>query len=271
MKIAFIGGGNMAGALIGGLMARTGSAHTVQVADPGDAARARLEQQWSINCFKHTAQAIAGMDVIVLAVKPQVLPNVLQEISTLLQADQLLVSIVAGATIDLIKSQLNLSPPVVRSMPNMPALIGMGITGLYADEICSAAQRDMAEELMRAAGEVVWLDKEALLNVVTAVSGSGPAYVFYLIEAMRNAGVRLGLPLEVAEKLALHTARGAGNMAVLSEVDIAELRHRVTSKGGTTQAAIEQLQNGHFEALIDQAIDAAARRGQELAGIGETP
>lgn len=265
MKIAFIGGGNMATALISGLYAARQSIATIQVADPGPDVRQRLQEQWPLSCFATAAEAIEDMDVIVLAVKPQILPLVLEEIGSLVNAGQLIISIVAGIPVSRIARNMQAAPPIVRSMPNTPALIGLGITGLYASENCTQQQRRMAEELMQAAGEVVWLEKENLLDVVTAVSGSGPAYFFYLIEAMRNAGTRLGLPGDIAAKLALHTAYGASTMAMQSGVDVPELRKRVTSKGGTTQAALEQLESGGFEGLVNAAIAAATQRGQELA------
>lgn len=264
MKIAFIGGGNMATALIGGLLSPANSTHTIRVVDPGPGVKERLERQWPVNCFTQASAAIKGMDAVVLAVKPQVLPVVLQQISQLLSPGQLVISIVAGIPISQILAQLDGSPPVIRTMPNTPALIGLGMTGLYAQENCSIEQRDCAQQLMQAAGEVVWLEDENLLDVVTAVSGSGPAYIYYLTEAMRNAGTRLGLPVEVATKLALQTAYGASTMAVQSDMDLEELRRRVTSKGGTTQAALEKLEAGGFESLVYSAIQAATQRGQEL-------
>lgn len=269
MRIAFIGGGNMATALIGGLFSAQGKVKKIQVADPNPEVRERLEKRWPVICFSHAADASKGMDAIVLAVKPQILPMVLEEIGDLVSAEQLVISIVAGIPVSRMAAQLKSSPAIVRTMPNIPALIGLGITGLYASKRCNPAQRQMAQELMQAAGEVVWLDQESLLDVVTAVSGSGPAYLFYLMEAMRNAATRLGLPADIAEKLVLHTASGASAMALQSDVDVAELRRRVTSRGGTTQAALEQLEAGHFEDLVDSAIAAATRRGQELAGNGE--
>jgi len=265
MRIAFIGGGNMATALIGGLYAKHDQVEQIQIADPSQDVKERLEGRWPINCFNSAADAISGMDTIVLAVKPQILPAVLDEIGGLLTPDQLVISVVAGIPVSRITEQLGASQPIVRTMPNTPALIGLGITALYASEVCSLDQRQKADNLMQAGGETVWLDNESLMNVVTAVSGSGPAYFFYLIEAMRNAGIRLGLREDVAGKLALHTAYGASAMAVDGDVDVAELRRRVTSKGGTTEAALETFAAGDFENLVDSAISAATQRGQELA------
>ena len=269
MRIAFIGGGNMATALISSVFASRHNVDRINVADPGVEARERLKRQWPVHCFENAAEAIKGMEAIVLAVKPQVLPTVLEEIGSLVTSEQLMISIVAGIHTSQIAAKLESEPPIVRTMPNTPALIGLGITGMYARINCNLAQRELTQNLMESAGEVVWLDKESLLDVVTAVSGSGPAYFYYLVECLRNAGTRLGLPAEVAAKLALHTAHGASAMAVQSDADVIELRQRVTTKGGTTEAALEQLDAGHFEQLIDKAITAATKRGQELANSGE--
>ena len=265
MRIGFIGGGNMATALISRLFASRHSVDRVQVADPGAAAREYLQKRWPVTCYASGTEAIKGMDAIVLAVKPQVLPQVLEEIKELVTDRQLIISIVAGITTSQIAAHLDANPPIVRTMPNTPALIGLGITGMYARVNCTLAQRELAQNLMESAGEVVWLDKESLLDVVTAVSGSGPAYFYYLVECLRNAGTSLGLPAEVAAKLALHTAHGASVMALQSELDVVELRQRVTTKGGTTEAAMATLDAGHFEQLIDSAITAATLRGRELA------
>lgn len=268
MRIAFIGGGNMATALISSLYASRHNVDRIQVADPGIDARERLQRQWPVHCFEKAADAIVGMDAIVLAVKPQVLPIVLEEIGDLITDRQLLISIVAGIHTSQIAAQLQSNSPIVRTMPNTPALIGLGITGMYARVNCSLAQRELAQNLMESAGEVVWLDKESLLDVVTAVSGSGPAYFFYLVECLRNAGTRLGLPEDVAARLALYTAYGSSTMAVQSDIDVSQLRKQVTTPGGTTQAALEQLDAGHFAQLIDSAIEAATLRGQELSNEG---
>jgi pyrroline-5-carboxylate reductase len=268
MRIGFIGGGNMATALISSLFASRHNVDRVQVADPGAAAREFLQKRWPVACYERAADAIKGMDAIVLAVKPQVLPMVLAEIQDLVTDQQLIISIVAGIPTSQIAAHLTSSPPIVRTMPNTPALIGLGITGMYARVNCTLAQRELSQNLMESAGEVVWLDKESLLDIVTAVSGSGPAYFYYLVECLGKAGTRLGLPADIASKLALHTAHGASVMAVQSDADVTTLRQQVTTKGGTTEAALEQLDAGHFEQLIDTAITAATRRGQELAEEG---
>ena len=265
MRIAFIGGGNMATALISSLFASRHSVDLIQVADPGPGVRERLQRKWPVHCFEYAADAIKGMDAIVLAIKPQVLPLVLDEIGDLVTSDQLVISIVAGIHTSQIAAKLKATSPIVRTMPNTPALIGLGITGMYAPINCNLAQRELTQNLMESAGEVVWLDRENLLDVVTAVSGSGPAYIYYLVESLRDAGTRLGLPTDVAAKLALYTAYGASTMAVQSDVDIIELRENVTTTGGTTEAAMDKLQAGNFAGLVDSAIAAATRRGQELS------
>jgi pyrroline-5-carboxylate reductase len=268
MKIAFIGGGNMATALISSLFASRHNVDRIKVADPGTGVRERLQRRWPVTCFGTASEAIKGMDAIVLAVKPQILPLVLEEIKDLVTHEQLVISIVAGIPTSQIAEKLASNPPIVRTMPNTPALIGLGITGMYARVNCNLAQRELTQNLMESAGEVVWLEKESLLDVVTAVSGSGPAYFYYMIETLRNAGTRLGLPAEVAAKLALHTAHGASAMAVQSDVDVVELRQRVTTPGGTTQAAMEQFTKSHFEQVVNAAVEAATIRGTELAGEG---
>jgi pyrroline-5-carboxylate reductase len=268
MRIAFIGGGNMATALISSLFASRHSVDRIQVADPGPGVRERLQRKWPVHCFEYAADAIKGMDAIVLAIKPQVLPLVLDEIGDLVTSDQLVISVVAGIHTSQIAAKLKAASPIVRTMPNTPALIGLGITGMYAPINCNLVQRELTQNLMESAGEVVWLDRENLLDVVTAVSGSGPAYFYYLVESLRDAGTRLGLPADVAAKLALYTAYGASTMAVQSDVDIIELRENVTTTGGTTEAAMDKLQAGNFAGLVDSAIAAATRRGQELSDKG---
>jgi len=265
MRIAFIGGGNMATALISSLFASRHNVDRIKVADPDTNVKERLQKRWPVTCYQRASEAIKDMDAIVLAVKPQILPIVLDEIGDLVSDKQLVISIVAGIHTSQIAEQLKSNPPIIRTMPNTPALIGLGITGMYARVNCSLAQRELTHNLMESAGEVVWLEKESLLDVVTAVSGSGPAYFYYLVECLRNAGVRLGLPEEVAAKLALHTANGASAMALQSDVDVTELRDRVTTPGGTTEAAMDQLKEGDFEQLVDAAITAATNRGLQLS------
>ena len=269
MKVTFIGGGNMATALISGLSQSRPGPDWIHVRDPSSEACERLETEYQVECMASAAQAIDQADTIVLAIKPQVMPAVLAELGGLVEPGQLVISIAAGVNIGTIVGALGADQAVIRVMPNTPALIGKGISGLFAAPACTAEQRETAERLFAAAGASVWVEDEALINVVTAVSGSGPAYYFLLTEALREAGRSLGLSATVAARLALHTANGAGAMAMQGGVDVAELRRRVTSPGGTTQAALEAFESGNFRQLVYRAVKAAADRAQELATAGD--
>ncbi len=263
-RIAFIGAGNMAASLIGGLRAKGLEAAQIRASDPGEETRAKVSAEHGIETFADNAQAIDGVDVVVLAVKPQAMKAVCEAIRPSLQPNQLVVSIAAGITCASMTAWLG-EQPIVRCMPNTPALLRQGVSGLYATSEVTAQQRQQAEELLSAVGIALWLDEEQQLDAVTAVSGSGPAYFFLLIEAMTAAGVKLGLPKEIAEQLTVQTALGAAHMAVSSDVDAAELRRRVTSPNGTTEAAIKSFQAGGFEALVETALGAAAHRSAEMA------
>lgn len=263
-RIAFIGAGNMAASLIGGMRAQGVEASRLRASDPGAETRARIQAEQGIEVFEDNAQAIAGADVIVLAVKPQVMKAVCQTLQPELKAGQLVVSIAAGITCQSLQGWLG-DCPVVRCMPNTPSLLRQGVSGLYATAEVSDAQRQQAEQLLSAVGTVVWVEQEQQIDAVTAVSGSGPAYFFLMIEAMTAAGEKLGLSRETASQLTLQTALGAAHMAVASDVDAAELRRRVTSPAGTTEAAIRFFQGNGFEALVEQALQAAAHRSAELA------
>jgi pyrroline-5-carboxylate reductase len=268
-RIAFIGAGNMAASLIGGLRAQGVPAERIRASDPGAEQRAKVSAEHGIFICADNAEAVAGVDVIVLAVKPQVMKSVCQALAPHLTEGQLIVSIAAGIPCDSLErwlgEQAAAVPAIVRCMPNTPALLGQGVSGLYATARVSAEQRHQAEQLLSAVGVALWLDDEQQIDAVTAVSGSGPAYVFLLIEAMTAAGEQLGLPRATAAQLTLQTALGAARMALESEVDAAELRRRVTSPNGTTEAAIKSFQAGGFEALVHQALTAAATRSAELA------
>ncbi|PQP04802.1 pyrroline-5-carboxylate reductase [Pseudomonas frederiksbergensis] len=263
-RIAFIGAGNMAASLIGGLRAKGLDAAQIRASDPGEETRARVHAEHGIEVFADNVQAIDGVDVVVLAVKPQAMKAVCEAIRPSLKPNQLVVSIAAGITCASMNNWLG-AQPIVRCMPNTPALVRQGVSGLYATAQVSAEQRQQAQELLSAVGIALWLDEEQQLDAVTAVSGSGPAYFFLLIEAMTAAGVKLGLPRETAAQLTLQTALGAAHMAVASDVDAAELRRRVTSPAGTTEAAIKAFQAGGFEALVEKALGAAAHRSAEMA------
>jgi len=262
--IAFVGAGNMAASLIGGLRAQGVAASTIRASEPGTEQRARLQQEHGITTFANNADAIAGADLIVLAVKPQIMKAVCQDLAAHLAPNQVIISIAAGISCASLENWLG-ERPVVRCMPNTPALLRQGVSGLFANPRVSAAQKAQAEQVLSAVGLALWLDSEAQIDAVTAVSGSGPAYFFLLIEAMTEAGEKLGLPRETAAQLSIQTALGAARMASESDVDAAELRRRVTSPNGTTEAAIKTFQAGGFEALVQQALNAAANRSTELA------
>jgi pyrroline-5-carboxylate reductase len=264
MRIAFIGAGNMASSLIGGLLAKGLDAARIRASDPGAETRARVSAEHGIELFSDNAQAVQDADVIVIAVKPQVMKAVCQDLRAHLKPHQLLISIAAGITSTSLQNWLG-NQPLVRCMPNTPALLGKGVSGLFATAAVTGEQRQQAEELLSAVGIAVWVDTEAQIDAVTAVSGSGPAYFFLLIEAMTDAGVKLGLPREVAKQLAEQTALGAAHMAVGSDVDAAELRRRVTSPAGTTEAAIKSFQADGFAATVEKALSAAAHRSAEMA------
>lgn len=268
-RIAFIGAGNMAASLIGGLRAQGVPAERIRASDPSAEQRARLGAEHGIFLCAENAEAVAGADVVVLAVKPQVMKPVCQALAPSLTGNPLIVSIAAGIPCASLEQWLGSSsakkPAIVRCMPNTPALLRQGVSGLFANAQVSSAQRAQAEQLLSAVGVALWLDEEKLIDAVTAVSGSGPAYFFLLIEAMTAAGEQLGLPRETAAQLTLQTALGAARMATESDVDAAELRRRVTSPNGTTEAAIKAFQAGGFETLVHQALNAAAARSAELA------
>lgn len=263
-RIAFIGAGNMASSLIGGLLAKGLAAAQIRASDPGADTRAKVTAEHGIEAFADNAQAIQDADVIVIAVKPQVMKAVCENLRPHLKPHQLLVSIAAGITCASLLKWLG-DQPLVRCMPNTPALLGKGVSGLFATADVTPEQRQQTQELLSAVGIVFWVDTEAQIDAVTAVSGSGPAYFFLLIEAMTEAGVKLGLPHDVAAQMAQHTALGAAHMAVSSDVDAAELRRRVTSPAGTTEAAIKSFQADGFEASVEKALRAAAHRSAEMA------
>lgn len=265
MRIGFIGGGNMATALISGLLRKPAAGHFIRVCDPSEQARTRLRSEFGVETYDRADVAIENSDVIVLAIKPQVIPIALAEIRNTILPTQLVLSIAAGTTIAGIEAQLNPLQPVIRSMPNTPALIGAGISGLCASNHCKPHHREQAECILSAAGDTVWIENEALMDAVTAVSGSGPAYYFLLTEALAKAGEQLGLPTEVALQLATQTCIGAGAMLAQTGEGAAELRKRVTSPGGTTQAALEAFERGGLRELVKQAVQAADLKGKELS------
>lgn len=266
MKLAFIGGGHMTTSLVGGLRARGADPGDIVVSDPVAAQRERLEFDFGVRTTPGNAAAIRDADLVVLAVKPQDMAAAAQSLcAELATRRRVVVSIAAGIRIANLLHWLGDGMPVVRTMPNRPALIGAGITAACAGPGVSDPDRDSVERVLAAAGPLVWLDDESLMDAVTAVSGSGPAYFFLLVEALEDAGASLGLPRDVARQLATHTALGAGRMLTESPDPPARLREQVTSKGGTTAAALAVLEDAGVRDIFAAAIAAAARRSTELA------
>ena len=263
MKISFIGGGNMATALIGGLLRQGASAAHISVVEPFEAARAKLTQDFGVACTATPGAGVAASELIVMAVKPQNMREAAAAVAPQLK-QQLVLSIAAGTRVADLSRWLGGHPAIVRTMPNTPALIGMGITGMFAASAVSTGQRAAAEQVLRAVGDVVWIDDEALIDPVTAISGSGPAYVFYFLEALAEAGVKLGLDAADAKRLALTTFAGAAKLAADSPDDFATLRSKVTSKGGTTAAALAVMAERQVKEAIIAAAEAASARGREM-------
>ncbi len=265
--IAFIGCGNMGASLIGGLVASGYPANLITAADPDAEKRAVMVNRHGIAAYGDNITAIRGASAIVLAVKPQVLKETLTPMSAALRTGgSVIMSVAAGVRTETIANWIGGNQAaVVRAMPNTPALYRAGATGLFANNQTSAQQRQLTDTIMQAVGVTLWLDDEALIDAVTGISGSGPAYFFLFMEALEQAGRELGLPHEQARQLALQTAYGAACMARESDADPGTLRERVTSPGGTTEQAIKQLRDGGLENLIRQAATAARDRSRELS------
>ncbi len=263
-KIAFIGGGNMTTSLVGGLLAADKTAQ-IWVTEPDPVKRRELEQQFGVQTRTDNQAALAA-DVVVLAVKPQLLQSVCRELAGHIGAQTpLFISIAAGVRSEDIERWLGGECAIVRCMPNTPALVQCGATALVANARVSSTQKQLAEHILQAVGIAIWVEDEAQLDAVTAVSGSGPAYFFLLMEAMQSAGEALGLSADTARVLTLQTALGAARMASQSEVDAATLRARVTSKGGTTEQAILSFENAGFHEIVHQALEAACIQSHKLA------
>ena len=264
-KIVFIGGGNMARALIGGLRASAGEGLSITVSDPNVDQRQQLEQQFGVAGTDDNIAAIDGAQIIVLAVKPQILADVARQLAPHVQPDQLVISVAAGVTTQVLSNWLGGHQALVRAIPNTPAMIGCGATGLYAPAGVSAKLRSEAESLMRAVGIVQWVEDEALIDSITALSGSGPAYVFLVMEAMQAAAEKLGLDEKAARLLTLETVFGAARLAMESNDTPAVLRSRVTSPGGTTEQGIKALEEAGVREAFEKALAAARNRSIELA------
>jgi pyrroline-5-carboxylate reductase len=266
MKLGFLGGGNMAAALIGGLLSKGFRGEDMVVVELDPARRTWLKENFPVHVLEHDGPLIEQADVLVLAVKPQQLRAALATLPAPYPG-QLILSIAAGVRAGDISRWLGGHPAVVRAMPNTPALVGAGITGLYALPGVIPAQREQASRVMEAVGSVVWVQDEGQLDAITAVSGSGPAYVFYFIEALEEAALDLGLTADTARQLALATFFGASALAIKDGAAPAELRSRVTSKGGTTERGIEVLETHHVKQIMLEAVRAAAQRSRELGDL----
>jgi pyrroline-5-carboxylate reductase len=265
-RIAFVGGGNMARALIGGLIGRGTPASQLRVGEPSTNARERLARDFKVQVSADNRAAIDGCELVILAVKPAEAAAVLGALAPQLQATRpVLLSVAAGVQIASISACVGPGIAIIRTMPNRAALIGAGVTALYAAADVTTAQRELAEDTMRAAGQTVWVGRESDLDVVTALSGSGPAYFFLLAELMMRAAIDQGLEPQTARQLAVGTLHGAGALANASDGDLARLRQEITSKGGTTEAALSAFAAADLTGIVAQAMQAAAQRSRDLA------
>lgn len=265
-RIAFIGAGNMAGALIAGLLADGTSPGQLIAADPSEERCRALGNATGIQTLRDNREAAALADIVVLAVKPQTLRTVAEQLAEQVQEQRpLVISIAAGIRSDSLQNWLGGDIPLVRTMPNTPAMIQSGATVLYATAMVSETQRDQAESLMRSAGLTQWVADESLMDAVTALSGSGPAYYFLVMEAMQEAAQEMGLSADTARLLTLQTALGAARMALESSESPKILRARVTSPGGTTERAVQVLEDGGIRGLFREALQAAHDRSVELS------
>lgn len=265
-KIAFIGAGNMNGAIILGLL-NGGTAPTdIMVSNPSPEKREKLAKEHGIFQTDNNITAAKFADIIVLGVKPHFIADVCQQISSQVDiSNKCFISIAAGTPIANIQKALNAKVAVVRTMPNTPSQLGLGMTGAYASAEVTAEQKNIADKLMKAVGEVIWLNEEDKMDCVTAISGSGPAYFFLFMEAMQNKAKAMGFNEEESRLLVQQTALGAANMVVENSVSIAQLRENVTSKGGTTQAALTSFNDNGLATLVENAMAAAVSRAQEMA------
>lgn len=264
-NICFIGAGNMARSIIGGLVQQGFAGDTITACDPKPAALDALVQDFGIRTGTNNLAAVADADIVVLAVKPQVMKEVCLPLREAINAESLVISVAAGISCHSLQQWLGEDRRLVRCMPNTPSLVRMGASGLFAASTVSDEQRQLADTVMRAVGEVQWLSDEAQIDAVTAVSGSGPAYFFLMLEAMVDAGVEQGLSFDTAKTLAIQTAAGAAELARSSEVGLAELRRRVTSPGGTTEQAILTFEDQQLRKIVKQAMQACADRSRQMA------
>ena len=266
LNIALIGGGNMARGIIGGLLGKGADTSRITVAEPNESGRQALQRDFGVTTTADNSAAASGARVVILAVKPQLMSGVVRALAPALHARPLVISVAAGIRADRLQQWLGSDVPLVRSMPNRPALIGAGATGLYADAALSAENRRLAQEVMSSTGLCLWVRREDDIDAVTALSGSGPAYFFRLAELMAEAAVAQGLDADVARQLAAQTLAGAGQLvAAEAQPDLPRMRAEVTSRGGTTEAALNSFAEQGLDRLVSDAMAAAARRSRELA------
>lgn len=265
--ITFIGAGNMGSSLIGGLINDGHPCDKIWAADPSDAKLAQLRDTFNIHTTTDNQHAVRTADIVIFAIKPQVFANIATSLANeIKQRGALVISIAAGIREASIQEWLGGQTPIVRSMPNTPALIGCGATALFANHFVTPAQHSQAESIMRAVGITVWLPEEKMMDAVTALSGSGPAYFFRFMECMEQAGQELGLPPDITHLLTLQTALGAAKMAMENSTPLADLRRHVTSPGGTTEKALMVFEEMQLSTLVKQALSAAKLRSEELSG-----
>jgi len=265
-NILFIGGGNMASSIIGGLSEKSWRADDIFVADPDQDKLRQLKVKYKINTTTDNTRFVTRAQIIVLAVKPQIVQTVVQQIATVLgDVKPLIISIAAGAKISSLQDELGADAMVVRVMPNTPALVRLGITGMYADKGLSQDMRDLAQNIMQSVGDVVWVENEDLINSITAVSGSGPAYFFFLFQAMEKAAIALNLEPQMARELIIRTAVGAARMASTQDLSFTRLKENVTSPGGTTERALEVFMHDGVEQTVIKAVKAAHARALEIS------
>ncbi|MBT4836526.1 MAG: pyrroline-5-carboxylate reductase [Methylococcales bacterium] len=264
-RICFIGGGNMAESLIAGLINNHCPANNINVSDPNTKQLTKIKEHYSINVFSSNQLAITDADIIILAVKPQIMKEVATGLIDSLKSDQLIVSIAAGITCQNLQTWLPAESPLIRIMPNTPAQVQSGVSALYATPAVNQSQKEMTDIIFKAVGSNVWFDDEHKLHAVTAISGSGPAYFLLMIEAMENAAIDLGLEPDQARELSIKTGLGAAKLAQESTESPALLRENITSPGGTTEQALNQFEQGQLRTLVKQATRAAYEKSIELS------
>ncbi len=270
LTLAIIGAGNMGASLLGGLIADGYLPEKISVSDPSQEKLHYIEHQFKVNVTSENREAIESAEIIILAVKPQILAQVASELAQVVQQKKpLIISIAAGVRETSLATWLGHDIAIVRCMPNTPALIGCGASGLYANKNVSEKQRNIAESILRSVGLVTWVEDEKLMDVITALSGSGPAYFFLVMEILQQTAEKLGLPKQIAQLLTIQTAFGAASMALESEASLKTLREQVTSPGGTTASALESLEKNNIHSLFAEALIAAKKRSEELSILND--